>query len=68
MLLQQAQDDWRKSSFSAITNHCVEVRFTDAGVEVRDSKDRGGPSLRFDSDKWAEFIGAIQEGAFDASR
>lgn len=67
MLERQAQDGWRKSSYSAITNHCVEVRLRDP-IEVRDSKNRSGPILRFDPSEWTDFIGAIKEGAFDAGR
>jgi hypothetical protein len=34
-------------------------------VQVRDTKDRGGPMLAFPTHAWQEFIGAVQAGQFD---
>jgi hypothetical protein len=39
---------WRKSSYSGgMDENCVEVAHLAAGLAVRDSKDPGGPVLRF---------------------
>jgi hypothetical protein len=44
---------------------CVEVRSGVDIVQVRDSKDPGGPVLSFASAGWAEFLGGIRDGEFD---
>jgi hypothetical protein len=43
----------------------VEVRRAAGTVQVRDTKDRGGPVLAFPAHAWQEFIGAVQAGRFD---
>lgn len=48
---------WFKSSYSGPQNNsCVEARFTARGMDVRDSKDRSGPQLSFDSAAWRRFL------------
>ena len=54
---------WRKSSFSAWHGSCVEVRVADGKVQVRDTKDRGGPVLAFSPGAWAAFLTASRPGA-----
>ncbi len=58
---------WRKSSYSGNGGaSCVEVASNLPGiVAVRDSKDRGGPSLGFAPDKWRAFIAGAKAGEFD---
>ncbi|MFB9411672.1 DUF397 domain-containing protein [Dactylosporangium matsuzakiense] len=56
---------WRKSTRSPLTNYCVEWRPAGYGVEVRDSKDAGGPVLSFGTDAWSAFIAATLDGSFD---
>ncbi|MFV2010612.1 DUF397 domain-containing protein, partial [Micromonospora sp. LOL_027] len=41
--------DWFKSSRSSDNANCVEVRFAGGQVDVRDTKDRTGPTLAFDA-------------------
>jgi hypothetical protein len=52
--------DWFKSSFSAHNGSCVEMRKTDDGAEVRDSKDRGGPVLVFTHAEWETFLAGVR--------
>lgn len=55
-----ARAEWFKSSFSNANNACVEVAVLPDAVAVRDSKDRGGPSLVFTPDQWSAFASAIR--------
>ncbi|WP_420117223.1 DUF397 domain-containing protein [Micromonospora sp.] len=48
---------WRKSTRSdGNGGACVEVADLRNGVAVRDSKDRTGPTLAFDSQDWCTFV------------
>jgi hypothetical protein len=51
---------WVKSSRSQSLQNCVEVATT--LDELRDSKNRGGPTLRVDV---REFVRAVRAGRFD---
>ncbi|MGN9809732.1 DUF397 domain-containing protein [Micromonospora sp. BQ11] len=51
---------WRKSTRSGSNGACVEVRFADHTVEVRDSKDRSGRTLRFDGSTWLTFLAQLK--------
>ncbi|MGC4805087.1 DUF397 domain-containing protein [Micromonospora sp. DT233] len=54
---------WFKSSRSANNAACVEVRFVDGSVGVRDTKDRTGPALAFDGRSWATFLSGLKAEA-----
>jgi hypothetical protein len=58
---------WKKASRSNGNggNNCVEVAFLDAGVAVRDSKDRSGPALMFTEAEWTAFVDSAKDGEFD---
>ncbi|MFI0791192.1 DUF397 domain-containing protein [Micromonospora rubida] len=58
---------WRTSSRSGGDGDCVEVAGFGDAVGVRDSKDRGGPALSFESAAWAGFVRATRSGALDRS-
>lgn len=59
-----ATDGWVRSSFCS-DNVCVEVRQLGDLVLVRDSKDPGGPSLRFTAAEFSAFIAGAKAGEFD---
>ncbi|WFE25842.1 DUF397 domain-containing protein [Solwaraspora sp. WMMD791] len=52
--------DWFKSSRSSSNASCVEVRFAGGQVDVRDTKDRTGPTLAFDATTWASFVTGLK--------
>jgi hypothetical protein len=43
----------------------VEIAWDPEGVRVRDSKDPGGPALRFTWHEWKAFIAGVKQGEFD---
>jgi hypothetical protein len=56
---------WVKSSLSFANGDCVQVaRLPDGRVGIRDSKDPGGPVLRFTPSEWAAFLCGVQNGEF----
>jgi hypothetical protein len=56
---------WVKASLSAEQGECVEQRRCDGMVEVRDSKDRSGPVLRFTEAEFAAWLDGAKKGEFD---
>jgi hypothetical protein len=57
---------WRKSSRSGTTgDNCVEVRYVDGRVEVRDSKHPDGPVLSFEPAAWAAHVAMVRAGDLD---
>jgi len=55
---------WRtstKSNYGA----CVEVRFVDDAVQIRNSRDRDGPILLFNKAEWEAFLAGAHEHEFD---
>jgi hypothetical protein len=54
---------WFKSTYSSGgSNGCVEVRFTEAAVGVRDSKNPHGPSFSFTARGWKAFLSQLDSG------
>ncbi|MGH3763841.1 MAG: DUF397 domain-containing protein [Pseudonocardiaceae bacterium] len=54
---------WRTSTHSNNGGDCVEVDFTAAGVEMRDSKAHGtGPIINFTPTQWAAFLNDLSSG------
>ncbi|MBQ1042201.1 MULTISPECIES: DUF397 domain-containing protein [Micromonospora] len=51
---------WRKSTRSGTNGACVEARYADQAVEVRDSKDAGGQVLRFERQPWQAFLRTLR--------
>ncbi len=54
---------WTKSSYSNHNGACVEIQVDSDAVAFRDSKDPGGPVLRFHRNEAAAFIAAVADGA-----
>lgn len=54
---------WTKSTFSGDAG-CVEWRDTDAGREVRDSKNPGAGVLTFDDREVEAFVAGVKAGEF----
>jgi hypothetical protein len=56
---------WITASASSGTGECVELRRHDGLIEVRDSKDREGPTLRFTHAEFAAWLDGAGKGEFD---
>lgn len=57
---------WVKSSLSFANGNCVEVTELPGGsVGVRNSRDPGGPVLRFTRGEWDAFLDGARLGEFD---
>lgn len=56
---------WRKAQSSVGNGACVELAPINGMVAVRDSKDPGGPVLRYTAAEWAAFLDAAKKGEFD---
>jgi hypothetical protein len=54
---------WKKSTASG-GGDCVQVRRTHRGVQVRDSKNPGGPVLEFTDAEWIAFVKGVALGEF----
>ena len=54
---------WQTSTYSGTNGSCVEVARNLPGVvAMRDSKDRGGPTLTFSPATWATFTNQVRAG------
>lgn len=54
---------WRMSTRCNNSGNCVEVDFTAAGLQMRDSKARGaGPIIDFTPTQWAVFVSESVDG------
>ena len=57
---------WVKSSLSFSNGNCVEVaRLPGGAIGVRNSRDPGGPVLRFTPGEWGTFVGRARIGELD---
>lgn len=56
---------WRQAG-RCQNGECVQAGACHCGdICVRDSKDPGGPVLRFTAGEWAAFVGGVRNGEFD---
>lgn len=51
-------DGFRKSSYSNDGGHCVEVRETPSGADVRDTQNREAATLSFSAPEWHALLAA----------
>jgi Domain of unknown function (DUF397) len=57
---------WIKSSLSYANGNCVEVACLPGGeIGVRNSRNSGGPVLKFTPDEWHAFLGGVRNGEFN---
>lgn len=49
---------WHKSSYSENSSHCVEVRETPSGADVRDTVNRAAATLSFPASEWRALLAA----------
>lgn len=62
----EGHHEWVKSSLSYALGNCVEVASLPCDeIGVRNSRDAGGPVLRFTPDEWRAFLGGVRNGEFD---
>lgn len=57
--------DWMKASASAEGGECVELRRHGVAIEVRDSKNPGGPVLSFTPREFAAWLDGAKRAEFD---
>lgn len=55
---------WYKSSFSPPDVNCVEVRFVNGGVQLRNSNDCGSGLVQFTRAEWDAFLLGAFHGEF----
>jgi hypothetical protein len=59
-MVPDRSDTWSKSSYSANTDNCVEVKRSTGTVGVRDTKDRAsGRQLAVSAASWRGVLGAV---------
>jgi hypothetical protein len=63
--MNTADTEWVKARRSSNGGSCVEVRRRAGQIEVRDSKDRSGPVLRFTGHEWDAFLDGARNAEFD---
>lgn len=52
---------WHKATRSGSNGQCVEARYLDGVVEVRNSRHRSEGTVRFTRSEWETFIQAVTE-------
>lgn len=71
MPLKYGEEDkllWRKAIRSMNNGACAEVASMAGVVAVRDSKDPGGPVVRYPAGSWRFFVAAARKGDYDGIR
>ena len=55
---------WRKSSYTAPDNNCVELAVSETETAMRDSKDPDGGAFVVSARAWIKFITYTKSGGF----
>lgn len=55
---------WRKSSYTAPDNNCVELAVSEDETAMRDSKDPSGGSFVVSASAWTKFLAHAKLGDF----
>ncbi|MFI6227934.1 DUF397 domain-containing protein [Micromonospora echinospora] len=63
--MKALDSEWRTSSRSGGNGACVEVRYADHAIQVRDTRDRQGPVLGFGPAQWIGFVEDVKASTFD---
>jgi hypothetical protein len=56
---------WTKAAASSGAGQCVEMRRRDGAIDVRDSKNPGGPALHFTKAEFSAWLDGAKKGEFD---
>lgn len=59
MVTAHRRAGWRKSTYSAQADGCVEVDLTSEGVEIRHSKITDSPVISFTGEQWSRWLGEV---------
>lgn len=59
MLTAHSRAGWRKSTYSAQHDGCVEVNSSGAGMEIRHSKISDSPVISFTGEQWSRWLDEV---------
>ncbi|MGH3869763.1 MAG: DUF397 domain-containing protein [Pseudonocardiaceae bacterium] len=59
MLTAHRRAGWRKSTYSAFQNGCVEVNPSGAGMQIRHSKISDSPVISFTGEQWSRWLDEV---------
>jgi hypothetical protein len=57
--------EWIRATADGDNGQCVELRRTEDGVDIRDSKDPDGPVLHYTPAEFAAWLDGAKKGEFD---
>ncbi len=66
-LAQRNRASFKKSSYSAGSNECVEAAVLTGETGVRDTKDASGSATWYGMKAWSAFVKAVKADDFDGS-
>lgn len=59
------RDEWFLPTRSSDSNQCVETRFTDDAVQVRNNLRPGAGTATFTHEEWRIFVAGVRDGDYD---
>lgn len=57
--------NWRKAQVSVNNGQCLELARAEDMIAIRDSKNPGGPVLKYTRAEWHAFLDGAKNGEFD---